>query len=135
MTIPVPVRLLALLALPGTAAAAAPPTGLQEQVQISSPTRLDWKFAASAFGPGTAKLPADYDSRRQRYQLFVPRDYDAGRAWPLVVFVSPGDEPLGWPFWQTTCEKAGALFCAAYGAGNNCPAGPRTRLVLDMLDD
>jgi predicted esterase len=135
MTIPVPVRLLALLALPGAAGAAAPPVGLQDKVQVAAPTRLDWKFAASAFGAGAARLPADYDSRRQYYQLFVPRDYDGGRAWPLVVFISPGDEPLGWRHWQRPCEKAGALFCAAYGGGNNCPAGQRTRLVLDMLDE
>jgi hypothetical protein len=65
----------------------------------------------------------------------VPRQYDASRSWPLVVFISPGDEPLGWSAWQQSCEKAAALFCAAYGAGNNCPAGQRIRIVLDMLDD
>src|SRR5262249_52291162 len=53
----------------------------------------------------------------------------------LVAFISPGDDPLGWRPWQKACEKAGALFCAPYGAGNNCPAGQRTRLVLDVLDD
>jgi len=121
-----------LLAAPGLA---APPTGFQDQVPISAPTRIDWKFAASAFGTAVAKLPADYDSRQQRYQLFVPRDYEPSRTWPLVVFISPGDEPLGWRSWQKTCEKAGALFCAPYGGGNNCPVGQRTRLVLDMLDD
>jgi predicted esterase len=124
-----------VLALPAAAGAAAPPTGFQDKVQISAPTRLDWKFVASAFGADAAKVPADYDSRQQRYQLFVPRDYDEKKLWPLVAFVSPGDDPLGWRPWQKACEKAGALFCAPYGAGNNCPAGQRTRLVLDMLDD
>ncbi len=118
-----------------SAGAAAPPTGFQDKVQISAPTRLDWKFAASAFGPGAARVAADYDSRQQHYQLFVPRDYDAAKAWPLVVFISPGDDPLGWRYWQKTCEKAGALFCAPFAAGNSCPAGQRTRIVLDMLDD
>ncbi len=114
---------------------AAAPTGFQEQVQISAPTRIDWKFAASAFGPAAIKIPAAYDSRQQRYQLFVPRAYDSSLAWPLVIFISPGDEPLGWRSWQKTCEKAGVLFCAPYGGGNSCPVGQRTRLVLDMLDD
>jgi hypothetical protein len=132
MTPAAPLTLLLALAGP---AGAAPPTGFQDKVQISSPTRLDWKFAASAFGPDAAKLPADYDSRRQHYQLYVPRDYDPDKSWPLVVFISPGDEPLGWRHWQKTCEKAGALFCAPYGAGNGCPVGQRTRIVLDMLDD
>lgn len=127
--------LSAVLAPTALAGAAAPPTGFQDKVQIAAPTRLDWKFAASAFGPDVAKVPADYDSRKQSYQLFVPRDYDDTRAWPLVVFISPGDDPLGWRHWQKPCEKAGALFCAPYGAGNNCAVGQRTRIVLDMLDD
>ncbi|HKI38256.1 MAG TPA: hypothetical protein VKA46_40755 [Gemmataceae bacterium] len=124
--------LSAALAAP---AAAAPPTGFQDKVQIAGPTRLDWKFVASAFGANAAKLPADYDSRQQHYQLYVPRDYDAARTWPLVVFISPGDGPLGWRSWQKPCERAGALFCAPYAAGNGCPAGQRVRIVLDMLDD
>jgi dienelactone hydrolase len=124
-----------LVAAAGPAAAAAPETGFREEVRVAAPTRLDWKFVASAFGPEAAKLPAGYDSRRQRYQLFVPHGYDAARAWPLVVFISPGDDPLGWPSWREPCERAGLLFCAAYGGGNSCPPGQRTRLVLDVLDD
>ncbi len=124
-----------VIALPGAAGAAPAPTGFQDKVQISSPTRLDWKFAAGAFGPDAAKVPSDYDSRKQHYQLFVPRDYDPAKTWPLVVFVSPGDDPLGWRHWQKTCEKAGALFCSPYAAGNGCPVGQRTRIILDMLDD
>jgi hypothetical protein len=123
-----------VLALAGVAGA-APPTGFQDKVQISAPTRLDWKFAAFAFGPDAVKVPTDYDSRRQHYQLFVPRDYDPAKTWPLVVFISPGDDPLGWRSWQKTCEKVGALFCSPYAAGNSCPVGQRTRIVLDMLDD
>jgi PDZ domain len=135
MKIPVAVGLGLVLALAGVAAAAPPPTGFQDKVQISAPTRLDWKFAASAFGAEGARVPADYDSRQQHYQLFVPRDYDPAKNWPLVVFISPGDDPLGWRHWQKTCEKPGALFCAPYAAGNSCPVGQRTRIVLDMLDD
>lgn len=135
MKVAVALPLGLVLALPGVCGAAPPPTGFQDKVQISAPTRLDWKFAASAFGPNAAKVPADYDSRRQHYQLFVPRDYKPMKDWPLVVFISPGDDPLGWRYWQKTCEKAGALFCAPYAAGNSCPVGQRTRIVLDMLDD
>ncbi len=135
MKIPVAVCLGLVLALPRVGGAAPPPTGFQDKVQISAPTRLDWKFAASAFGAESAKVPADYDSRQQHYQLFVPRDYDPAKNWPLVVFISPGDDPLGWRYYQKTCEKAAALFCAPYAAGNSCPVGQRTRLVLDMLDD
>ena len=117
------------------AVAADPPTGFRDEVVVENPTLLPWEFAAQSFGPEAAKLPKDYDSRRQRYQLFVPAKYTKARSWPLIVFISPGDDPLGWKSWQKVCEGSNILFCAAYGAGNNCPVGQRTRMVLDMLDD
>jgi hypothetical protein len=110
-------------------------TGLHKGVRVSEPTRLDWQFAVSSFGPHNANLSKDYDSRKQRYQLFVPKKYKGSNAWPLVVFISPGDDPLGWRYWEKPCRKLGMLFCAPYGAGNSCPVARRTRIVLDMLDD
>jgi predicted esterase len=110
-------------------------TGLRKEVRVAEPTRLDWQFAASAFGKDSARLPAEYDSRRQRYLLYVPNDYKADRPWPLVVFISPGDSPAGWPSWRKVCEKSGILFCSPYEAGNKTPVGQRTRIVLDVLDD
>ena len=127
-------RLLALLCCAGPALAAETPTGYLPRVEVKQPTRLDWEFVAAGFGKDAIKLPADYDSRQQKFALYVPRAYKADRAWPLVLFVSPGDDPLGWRYWQKTCEQNGFLFCAAYGAGNSCPAGKRIRIVLDMFD-
>ncbi len=117
------------------APAPAVESGFLPEVPVLAPTRLDWAFVAAGFGPDGAKLPAEYDSRKQRYQLYVPPAYQARKPWPLVVFISPGDDPLGWRYWQKPCEDMGMLFCAAYGAGNNCPVGQRIRLVLDMFDD
>ncbi len=130
----IPVGLLLGLVLP-LGAADAPATGFQPEVRVAAPTRLDWQFAAAGFGTKAAQLPASYESDKQRYQLYVPAGYDRAKAWPLVVFVSPGDDPLGWRVWQKPCEQSGSLFCAAYGAGNNCPPGQRIRIVLDVLDD
>jgi hypothetical protein len=115
--------------------AAEPEMGFQPEVRVRAATRLDWEFAARAFPPAEARVSPAYDSRVQRYQLFVPPGYKAERTWPLVVFVSPGDDPLGWRYWRKVCEDHDVLFCAAYGAGNNWPAGRRARLVLDVLDD
>lgn len=131
-----PLAALALACAAGLLAAgrAAAQTGFQEEVKVAAPTRLDWQFVARDFGPGAAKVPADYDSRKQRYQLFVPKSYDAKKTWPLVLFISPGDA-AGWRSWKKTCEIFGILFCAPYGAGNGCPPGQRTRIVLDVLDD
>lgn len=108
---------------------------IPKDVKVSAATRLDWEFAASGFGPGAAKLPRDYDSTQQSYQLFVPKQYAKEKAWPLVVFISPGDQPTGFSAWQKPCESRSMLFCSPYKAGNNCPPVQRVRIVLDMLDD
>jgi hypothetical protein len=113
---------------------AAAQTGFQPEVRVREATRLDWEFPAAALDR-VVRLPTSYDSRRQRYQLYVPPKYRPERTWPLVVFVSPGDDPLGWRSWQQVCDDRGVLFCAAYGAGNGTPPARRVRLVLDMLDD
>src|SRR5919201_5124409 len=110
-------------------------TGAQAEVAVRQGTRLDWEFVASGFGPEAGKVSVAYDPRKQRYQLFVPAAYRAKETWPLVVFVSPGDDPPGWRYWRKVCEEKGALFCAAYGAGNDCPPGQRVRIILDVVDD
>ncbi len=125
---------LVLLVLGGSLQAADPPTGFQMRTEVKKTTRLDWEFVAVGFGKDALKLPADYDSRQQRFQLFVPRTYKADRAWPLILFISPGDAPMGWRYWQKPCEQDGYLYCEAYGAGNSCPAGKRIRIVLDVFD-
>jgi hypothetical protein len=115
--------------------ASAADIGYQPEVTVKQPTRLDWEFVASAFGKDALQLPASFDSADQKYQLFVPKNYVASKNWPLIVFVSPGDDPLGWKYWQKVCEEHDVLYCAAYGAGNSCPAGKRIRVVLDVFDD
>jgi pimeloyl-ACP methyl ester carboxylesterase len=110
-------------------------TGMQTEVVVKHPTRLDWAFVAADFGAEAARLPRSYQSSQQRYQLYVPPEYSPDRAWPVVVFISPGDDPLGWPFWRKVCEDRDVFFCAAYGAGNNTPPGLRIRMLLDMFDD
>lgn len=99
---------------------------------VAQATRLDWAFAARGFGKEGAGLPKGFASGTQKYQLYVPA---ARGPRPLVVFVSPGAGPAGWPAWKKVCETEGALFCSPYAAGNNVPAGARTRIVLDVVDD
>jgi hypothetical protein len=120
---------------PAVAQGGEPETGFLPEVTVKGTTRLDWQFVARGLAPGAERLPADYAPGEQRYQLYVPANYRPTQGWPLVVFVSPGDDPLGWRCWQRTCEAHDVLFCAAYGAGNRCPPGRRVRIVLDVLDD
>jgi hypothetical protein len=96
---------------------------------------LDWEYAAGVFGAQAAHLPADYDPARQRYDLFVPPAYQPGKPWPLVLFLSPGDDPLGWGAWQRVCEEHDLFFCSAYGAGEGMAPARRVRIALDVLDD
>jgi hypothetical protein len=110
-------------------------TGFRAEVGVRESTGLDWEFVAGEFGADPGKVSVAYDPRKQRYQLFVPPAYKPGKFWPLVVFVSPGDDPLGWRTWRRVCEGKGILFCAAYGAGNDCPPAQRVRILLDVLDD
>jgi hypothetical protein len=122
--------LLSTTCLPTLHAQTAP-----RDVTVSEATRLDWEFAVHGFGPGAAKLPKGYDSPKQRYQLYVPAAPKKPDAWPLVLFISPGDKPAGLASWKAVCDKEGVLFCSPYAAGNAVPAGPRTRIILDVLDD
>ncbi len=103
--------------------------------KVAGPTRLDWEFAVGGFGKGAAKLPAGYDSTKQKYQLFVPKGYKKEKPAALVLFISPGDGPQGWKNWQKVCEQENAFFASPLGAGNSTPAGQRTRIILDVLDD
>jgi hypothetical protein len=120
---------------PGAGGQEKPPTGFQAEVSVRLPTRLDWEFCTRDFDAKEARLRAGYESARQRYQLYVPPAYQVRRTWPLVLFLSPGDDPFGWRHWEALCERKGILFAAAYGAGNGCPVGQRVRIVLDVLDD
>jgi predicted esterase len=108
-----------------------PERGFQLERKVKEATRLDWQFAA---GPA-AKSIGRYDPRDQRYQLYVPPTYKSTKTWPLVLFVSPGDDPLGWRAWRKPCEDGDWLFAAAYAAGNTCSLGQRIHILLDVLDD
>jgi poly(3-hydroxybutyrate) depolymerase len=107
----------------------------QTERKVAAATRLDWEFAARGAGSDIGKLPAGYDSARQKYQLFVPKNYAKDKPAALVLFISPGEGPQGWKNWQKLCESEGVFFASPYGAGNNTPIAHRTRIILDVLDD
>jgi hypothetical protein len=124
------------IVLPG-AARAAPPDGRQTKVAVTAPTRLDWTFALAT--QSLADPPADwlndYDSAKQQYDLYVPPKRDPKKPLPVLLFVSPGDEPAGWKQFETACKDLGFVLAAPRGAGNDCPTKRRVHIVLDVLDD
>jgi pimeloyl-ACP methyl ester carboxylesterase len=127
------------LALVGAdrAIAAALPLGYHAKVAVSAPTRLDWTFVLTnrSLASPPADWLGDYHSKRQSYELFVPPRRDARKLLPAIVFISPGNEPMGWKHFENVCKQRGILFAGPRGAGNDCPPKKRVRLVLDVLDD
>ena len=112
------------------------PPGTHDRVTVAAPTRLDWVFALSNQSP--AEPPAawtkGYVSTKQTYRLVVPAKVKT-RLLPLVLFISPGDNPSGFSAFAATCRMHGVLMASPRGAGNRCPFPRRVNIVLDVLDD
>lgn len=135
--------------------------GYQKEIVVSQETRLDWTFSLanqSLLSP-PAEWLQDYDSKSQTYELYVPDSVKtlptsparksppktAGESaqpggknptgLPLVLFISAGDQPAGWPQFQSVCQQQGMIFASPYRAGNNTPMPKRIHIVLDVLDD
>jgi pimeloyl-ACP methyl ester carboxylesterase len=119
------------------AAHAGPPEGYQPRVTVSAPTRLDWTFAVAT--QSLADPPADwlkeYDSAKQQYEFYVPPKRDPKTPLPVIIFISPSNEPMGWKQFEPVCKTLGFVFAGSRDAGNDCPTKRRVRIVLDVLDD
>ena len=130
---------VSLVATAIPAVASDPGPGWHDRVPVTAATRLDWVFALSNQSP--AKAPAEwvkgYESTAGAYQLFVPRARGgAGRKpRPLILFISPGNNPAGRKAFELVCRQQGVLFASPHAAGNRCPFPRRVRIVLDVLDD
>ena len=134
-TLPIKMSTLAIAALVHLCAPTVQAQPSLAERKVAGPTRLDWEFAVQGFKAAERKLPAGYDSTKQRYQLYVPKGARKDKAAALVLFISPGDGPQGWKNWQRVCEQQGVFFASPLGAGNSTPAGQRSRIILDVLDD
>eukprot|EP00913_Durusdinium_trenchii_P028362 g26590.t1 len=106
-------------------------------VKVTAATRLDAVFPLANQSPKT--LPdswlKDYDSTKQTYELFVPKNYSDRKSWPVFLFISPSDSAMGWRSLQDLCTKNGIIFAGPHAAGNRCPIRKRVRIVLDVLDE
>jgi pimeloyl-ACP methyl ester carboxylesterase len=129
----------ALLILSAAVSFAADPPrpGYQPSVKVSAETRLDWVFAVANQSP---KQPPKawlegYDSTGQTYELFVPKGFDARKPQAVILFISPGERPMGYSVWQQACQELGVILAGPHGAGNDCPMQRRVRIVMDVLDD
>jgi predicted esterase len=106
------------------------------KVRVAAETRLDWAYPLLERSPAKpqAGLLGDYHWEAQTYEFFGPADGGGGN-YPLVIFVSPQDRPVSWPFWEPTCRAHGVLFAGVRDMGNGKPLAHRVRAVLEVLDD
>ena len=120
-----------------SALAAKPVIGYHRSVTVTAATRLDSVFPLANQSPKV--LPkswlGDYDSTKQTYELFVPKNYSERKTWPVILFISPSDNAMGWQSLKELCTKRGIIFAGPQAAGNRCPTRKRVRIVLDVLDE
>jgi poly(3-hydroxybutyrate) depolymerase len=127
-----------VIAQPSRAVAqAVSPKGHISQFRITEPTRLDWIFALANQSPAEEPvgLLKDYDSTKQRFELYVPRRYDKQKPSSLILFISPGQKGTGLAQFRALCDRKGVLFASPYQAGNQTPGPRRIRIVMDTLDE
>ena len=107
------------------------------KLSAQEPTELDWVYPLAMKSPATAPKQIVEESLRGgdfTYEFCGPRD-GGDRAWPLVIFVSPENRPVGWPFWEATCRDHGVLFAGIRDAGNGVVKARRVRAVVEVLGD
>ena len=111
--------------------------GYEPQASVSAATRLDWVFALANQSPKQppAGWLTNFDSTKQTYELFVPPKYNKRKAWPLILFISPGNNSSAFRNWQQVCQREGVFFAGPHKVGNNTDMRQRVRIVLDVLDD
>lgn len=107
------------------------------KLTVQDPTKLDWVYPLAMRSPATPPKQIAEESLRGgdfTYEFCGPRD-GGDRAWPLVIFVSPENRPVGWPFWEATCREHGVLFAGIRDAGNGVVKARRVRAVVETLGD
>ncbi|BBO33021.1 alpha/beta hydrolase [Lacipirellula parvula] len=107
------------------------------KLSVQEPTALDWVYPLAMKSPATTPKQIAEESLRGgdfTYEFCGPRD-GGDRAWPLVIFVSPENRPVGWPFWEATCRDRGVLFAGIRDAGNGVVKARRVRAVVEVLGD
>ena len=116
---------------------AAEPTGYIANQKVEAATRLDWVFPLANQSP--AKLPdgflPNYSSTEQTYELYVPKDYDESKAYPVLIYISPGSRGDSFPKFSKVCRDQKMIFISPRQVGNNVAMQRRVRITMDALDN
>lgn len=110
---------------------------LISQCKVTAATRLDWVFAVSNQSPAEVPdgLLENYDSTKQRFELYVPAGAGSRAAAPLILFISPSQKATGLSQFRKLCDREGIVFASPHQAGNQTPGTRRVRIVMDTLDE
>ena len=110
---------------------------LISQCKVTATTRLDWVFAVSNQSPVEVPpgLLENYDSTKQRFELYVPSGAASRGAAPLILFISPSQKATGLAQFRKLCDREGVVFASPHQAGNQTPGARRVRIVMDTLDE
>jgi len=113
------------------------PRGHTDQFKITAPTRLDWVFALANQSPAEEPdgLLTEYDSTKQRFELYVPDGVSSRESVSLILFISPGQSATGLTQFRDLCDREGVVFASPHQAGNRTPGPRRIRIVMDTLDE
>lgn len=100
------------------------------------------KAAQTETGVLSRAYISEIDRSVQPYILYVPTTYDAGRPWPLLVYLHGYDPMLIAPGWgaemcpmvlSELCEREGLVLLMPYGRGNTDFMGIGEKDVLDTI--
>ena len=72
-----------------------------------------------------------YALTNESFQVLIPVTYSTNKAWGLLVWISPSDDPVLPSDWKVELENRGLLFVAARRSGNERHPMDRFRLALD----
>lgn len=79
----------------------------------------------------------DYDISKTSYQVYVPDDYELGKAYGLMVSLSSSSEfddgQILHPDWRSVCDKQRLIWVGAGGAGPTDEPHKRLGLALDAV--
>ena len=77
----------------------------------------------------------DYCITNESFRMLIPRAYSTNESWGLLVWISPGDEPIIPSDWEAELENHRMLFVAAFHSGNLRHPLDRFRLALDATSN
>ncbi len=82
--------------------------------------------------------PDDYDVTKEKFHVYVPRHYEHGLPFGLIVSLSssvPNEDGQLLPIWKSAVDKRNLIWVGAAGVLPNVPKHKRIGLALDAVEN